>query len=212
MSIRQVWAVKAVSLHPSLDYLNAQFYLLLQIWNSHATQYFNGYESMAMLGVWSLVFFGIMAAAELGGNSSCTRSNSQADKGKLHKQIPLQIHISVWVLQKPEELCNVEWRVPKTISFRKKVPRIISKWTELGWFPRQYCQCSSSRSMVHVSPPQKTAQHQMVQYRLSWRFNGDQLPVILDTEVHRCGRHLQSCLEFYNFKIRQLSTYNFSIW
>ena len=138
-----------------------------------------------MLCVWSLVFFGIMAAAKLGGNSSCTRSNSQADKGKLHEQKPLhevfcvagmmlQIDISVWVLQKPEELCNVEWGVPKTISFRKKVPRIISKWSELGWFPRQYCQCSSSRSMFHVSPPQKTAQHQMVQYKLSWRFNGDQ--------------------------------------
>ena len=57
--------------------------------------------------------------------------------------------------------------VPKTISFRKKVPRKISKKSELGWFPRQYCQCSSSRSMVHVSPPQKAAQHQMVQYKLS---------------------------------------------
>ena len=96
------------------------------------------YESMAMLGVWSLVFFGIMAAAKLGGNSSCTRSNSQADKGRLYEQKPLHdvfcvagmmlhIDISVWVLQKPEELCNVEWGVPKTISFRKKVPRIISK-------------------------------------------------------------------------------------
>ena len=55
-----------------------------------------------------------MAAAKVGGNSSCTRSNSQADKGRLHEQKPLdevfcvagmmlQIDISVWVLQKPEE-------------------------------------------------------------------------------------------------------------
>ena len=73
-----------------------------------------------MLGVWSLVFFGIMAAAELGGNSSCTRSNSQADKGKLHKQIPLQIHISVWVLQKPEEVCNFEWGGPKNHLISKE--------------------------------------------------------------------------------------------
>lgn len=72
-----------------------------------------------------------MAAAELGGNSSCTRSNSQADKGKLHEQKPLhevfcvagmmlQIDISVWVLQKPEEVCNFEWGGPKNHLISKE--------------------------------------------------------------------------------------------
>ena len=60
-----------------------------QIQNS--SQYFNGYVSMEMCGVWSLLFIAIMAAAKVGCNGSCTRSKSQAGKGEWPEQNPEHI-------------------------------------------------------------------------------------------------------------------------
>ena len=78
---------------------------------------------MEMRIVWSLVLFGIIAAAKVGCKGSCTRSESQADKGEWPEQNPQ--HIPAWsnlnfvlqddvanchalLLKKPEDLRSFE--------------------------------------------------------------------------------------------------------
>ena len=85
-----------------------------------------------MCSVWSLVFFG-MAAAKVGCRSSCTRSKYQGDQGKLpraKKTARRVIDISVWVLQKPEELRNFEWGSKNHLIWKGTAKNIL-QWSEL---------------------------------------------------------------------------------
>ena len=78
---------------------------------------------MEMCGDWSLVFFGMMAAAKLGCRSSCTRSKSQLTRGKLREQnCQHEVYNLNFVFQTFTALSGV----PRSNSFGKQLRRVVS--------------------------------------------------------------------------------------
>ena len=109
---------------------------------------------MEMCGVWSFLFFGIMAAAKVGCKGSCTRSKSGLTKEKLPQQNPQHVQNSspcfVNVLQADLFLVSVPVFRFMHFCWKGRFP-LEERWCKNCIHPQQICGRPHSQQSVRLS-------------------------------------------------------------